>query len=248
MASLDGLIRCELDDMDVLVFELELPPPPLPELSAGEAEVAMLVGEGLSNAAIAHARGVSRRTVASQLRSIFRKLELGSRWALSLLLTRRALEAASLTNANRTIRAPGQYQPFGRTPPRRTWTKNPIESVLEAVATRTGGQLGNERSPDAALSHALAESDVVVRARTLIRLAMIADRAPRVAGIAAAVGVSVRTLQRQLRSEGVTFRRLLIDARLGEARRRLAGGEVASVVADALGYASASSLERALRL
>jgi len=111
MDSVQELVRCELDDMDVLVFELELPPPPLPELSEGESEVAILVGEGLSNAAIARARGVSGRTVASQLRSIFRKLDLSSRWALSLLLTRRVVAAASSANVNPSTEGEARYEP-----------------------------------------------------------------------------------------------------------------------------------------
>ncbi len=53
----------------------------------------MMVLDGATNAEIAEARDVSVRTVANQLRSIFQKLGVCSRWDLTLLMTRRALEA-----------------------------------------------------------------------------------------------------------------------------------------------------------
>lgn len=48
-------------------------------LSPAEAEVARLVFDGQSNREIAETRGTSERTVANQLRSIYRKLEVSSR-------------------------------------------------------------------------------------------------------------------------------------------------------------------------
>lgn len=88
----DGLVRFTLGDLEVLVLDLELPEAPLPELTPSEREVATLVADGLSNGEIAEAREVSERTVANQIRSIFQKLGVCSRWDLALLMTRRALE------------------------------------------------------------------------------------------------------------------------------------------------------------
>ena len=63
-----------------------LPPPPAPRepvdpagLTARELEVLGLVAEGSSDAEIAEALVVSRRTVHAHLRSIYRKIDVGSR-------------------------------------------------------------------------------------------------------------------------------------------------------------------------
>ena len=58
-------------------------------LTAAEAEVASLAAQGLSNAAIAQARGSAVRTVANQLAAIFCKLGIGSRLELYAFLTGR---------------------------------------------------------------------------------------------------------------------------------------------------------------
>jgi DNA-binding NarL/FixJ family response regulator len=55
----------------------------LAALSTAEGDVAMLAAEGITNAAIAQRRGTSRRTVANQMASIFRKLGIGSRLELA---------------------------------------------------------------------------------------------------------------------------------------------------------------------
>jgi DNA-binding CsgD family transcriptional regulator len=61
-------------------------------LSAAEREVAQLVLASQSDAAIARARGTSRRTVENQLRSIYRKLGVSSRWELVAKLADRSNE------------------------------------------------------------------------------------------------------------------------------------------------------------
>lgn len=55
---------------------------PRPPLSAAEAAVAASLCEGLTLAQIAHLRGVSVNTVKSQVRHLFRKLNVDSRVAL----------------------------------------------------------------------------------------------------------------------------------------------------------------------
>lgn len=64
---------------DVAVIRIVLAPELPTSLTAAERDVARLVIEGLSNAAIAARRSTSIRTVANQLRSIFAKLAVGSR-------------------------------------------------------------------------------------------------------------------------------------------------------------------------
>ncbi len=63
-------------------------------LSPAEVEVAQLVVEGLSNAQIARRRGTSVRTVANQMASILRKLELSSRHELTVRCVRGDLRSA----------------------------------------------------------------------------------------------------------------------------------------------------------
>jgi DNA-binding CsgD family transcriptional regulator len=60
--------------------------PPDAALTNAEGEVARLVAKGLSNKEIAAKRNTKERTVANQLRSIFRKLEVQSRTELVTLL------------------------------------------------------------------------------------------------------------------------------------------------------------------
>lgn len=55
-------------------------------LTPAEASVAILVARGLTDAEIATERGTSTRTVANQVRSILRKLDLGNRRALAAAL------------------------------------------------------------------------------------------------------------------------------------------------------------------
>lgn len=66
----------------------DLREPLLARLPAAEREVARLAVAGLSNADIAAARGVSERTVANQLASAYRRLEVGSRRDLAARLAR----------------------------------------------------------------------------------------------------------------------------------------------------------------
>jgi DNA-binding CsgD family transcriptional regulator len=60
----------------------------LAELTAAERDVARLVMRGATNADIARSRKTSARTVANQVASILRKLEVRSRVELAALLSR----------------------------------------------------------------------------------------------------------------------------------------------------------------
>lgn len=75
------------------LFVIALDAPVVPEaerLSPGERDVAARIVAGESNAEIARARGVSVRTVANQVASIFRKLGVGSRAELAARASRRS--------------------------------------------------------------------------------------------------------------------------------------------------------------
>jgi len=78
--------------------------------------------------------------------------------------------------------------------------------------------------------------------------AMIENDLPRIEDLAAAAGMSVRTLQRRLKAEGTSFSALLASAREEQARQRLAqGGASVASIASGLGYSRQSSLTRAVR-
>jgi len=57
----------------------------LSALTPAELDVARLAHRGLSNEAIAHARGTSRHTVARQMTRVLRKLGVESRLALATI-------------------------------------------------------------------------------------------------------------------------------------------------------------------
>ena len=71
----------------VLALPIELRIPVV--LSPAQREVAVLVFQGLSNAAIAKVRKTSVRTVANQIAAILRKLKVGSRAQLIAYLMKR---------------------------------------------------------------------------------------------------------------------------------------------------------------
>jgi len=74
----------EVDGERYAILSFPLPEVELPtELSAAEREVVQRVLEGLSNADIARQRGTSLNTVANQLRSVFSKLDVKSRFELT---------------------------------------------------------------------------------------------------------------------------------------------------------------------
>jgi DNA-binding NarL/FixJ family response regulator len=68
--------------------------PPFPELTARERQVLQLVSEGLRNHAIAQHLGISQKTVANYLSTIFVKLHVEDR-AQAILLARQAGLAAN---------------------------------------------------------------------------------------------------------------------------------------------------------
>ena len=73
------------DERLVLSFPLDAPVVPA-TLTKAEQAVAVLVLEGRTDAEIAEVRGVSKRTVANQIASVFRKLNVSSRVELAARL------------------------------------------------------------------------------------------------------------------------------------------------------------------
>jgi len=66
-------------DLELLVIDLPASPELPAELTPSERDIVMRLFEGTSNREIARARGTSERTVANQLRCIYRKLGVFSR-------------------------------------------------------------------------------------------------------------------------------------------------------------------------
>ena len=81
---------------------------PLSKLTPVERQVASLAARGLSNAAIGRQRGKSERTIANQMASILRKLDVGSRYELAALLAPCDLE---LEQRQASDGSPGSDQP-----------------------------------------------------------------------------------------------------------------------------------------
>ncbi|MBX3226124.1 MAG: helix-turn-helix transcriptional regulator [Labilithrix sp.] len=79
--------RVEMDGMEFMVIEWSVNDDRA--LTAAERDVARLVARGATNAEIARARGTSARTVANQVQSIMRKLEVASRVGLAAAISGR---------------------------------------------------------------------------------------------------------------------------------------------------------------
>lgn len=93
LARVDGDLReirqsvQRLAELGRLAGEGHLPSPQrLSPLTARERRVALLAGGGRSNLEIASELRVSVHTVRSQMRSVLRKLELESRWQLTMTI------------------------------------------------------------------------------------------------------------------------------------------------------------------
>lgn len=98
-----------------------------------------------------------------------------------------------------------------------------------------------------AVPPSLHGSDLASTCRNLIDL-MLDEATPDIAGLAAAVGLAVRTLQRELERDGTNFKELLDEARRTRALAALTASTspVGAIAAD-LGYAGQGSLSRAMR-
>ena len=80
--------KLKIGSDELVVVSVPRPSPQeIDTLTEAEAEVAELALRGLSNREIADARGTSERTVANQLASVYRKLDVHSRAELAARLT-----------------------------------------------------------------------------------------------------------------------------------------------------------------
>lgn len=75
-----------IGNLELLVIDIEHSDPAIPALTASELDVARLAVEGCSNEEIAEARGTSAKTIANQLRSIYEKVGVTSRFELAAKL------------------------------------------------------------------------------------------------------------------------------------------------------------------
>jgi DNA-binding NarL/FixJ family response regulator len=78
----------KVEGRNTILIEGALPHEAMDRLTPAEREVALLAAEGLSDRDIAARRSRSDRTVARQLSSVYRKLQIGSRTELAGLLSR----------------------------------------------------------------------------------------------------------------------------------------------------------------
>lgn len=84
--------------------------------------------------------------------------------------------------------------------------------------------------------------------RVRSHLGLFSDDFPAAAEVAVALGVSERTLRRQLDAEATSFRALLDEVRAGKARQLLGSGNISvESVARQLGYAEPASFIRAFQ-
>lgn len=83
------LLRFRMGDSQYAVLSYDTAPRATTELTSAEREVLAGLVEGLSNADIAKRRRTSVRTVANQVASLFKKLDVGSRAELVARLQER---------------------------------------------------------------------------------------------------------------------------------------------------------------
>lgn len=112
---------------------------------------------------------------------------------------------------------------------------------------RTGAREVPASGDDAGPGPLRGDGSLAGSARVVLA-AMLSDGLPSVERLAAAAGVSARTLQRRLREEGTSFSHLLEAVRRDIALAGLTEGrQAAGEIAVALGYGQQSSLTRAVR-
>ena len=94
---------------------------------------------------------------------------------------------------------------------------------------------------------AASQGPVVSDAREVI-LSALPTGNPPIGAIAGAINLSVRTLQRRLASSGLTYKELVDEVRLAEARRALEQSDSPlKAIAFDLGFAEQASFTRAFR-
>jgi AraC-like DNA-binding protein len=170
-------------------------------------------------------------------------------WQLGTALT--GTELTGITDF--TIPEPHYYRRFAHLLPKARFGQ-PVNRVLcEAwmldlpllTSDRAGLRLARNQC-QAMLDALVAESGLVQRVRGLV--ARSSSRPASMAEVAAAEGVSPRTLKRKLAAHGVSFSELLSDARRETALRLLSTSSLSvDAIAKRLGYSTAPNFIRAFR-
>jgi AraC-like DNA-binding protein len=122
--------------------------------------------------------------------------------------------------------------------------------IPDSVADRPCNISGQGAPVDRARSYVPlphGKEGLVPSARMVVA-GLLANGTPTIAQLATAAGQSVRTLQRRLAEEGMTFSQLVEDVRHERAMAGIAAGDTsAGEIAARLGYRQPSSLTRAVR-
>jgi AraC-like DNA-binding protein len=90
------------------------------------------------------------------------------------------------------------------------------------------------------------EGDITAASASAIRT-LLGNGQATIGGVAKALGLTPRTLQRRLRTSGATFSHLLATTRAGLAREGLANGQTSTQLASVLGFSESSAVSRFLR-
>jgi len=132
---------------------------------------------------------------------------------------------------------------YGTADWRLVFDRSAIEAISRPVASSTQAYL--DAYADAALGEIPAVEDIVGLVASEVRR-RLAGRPPAVAGIAKALGLSTRTLQRRLAGAGKSFATVLDEVRRSRAEALLADGrQDLAAIAHELGYSQHSAFTRA---
>jgi AraC-like DNA-binding protein len=128
----------------------------------------------------------------------------------------------------------------------RIWIPNEPLAVRMPTADPVAHRLYRAQCDALLLSRSQASEGLVERVRA--HLALFSEGFPAAAEVAAAFGMSERSLRRQLEAETSSFRALVDEVRADKARQLLAGpGMSVEAVARQLGYAEPASFIRAFQ-
>jgi AraC-like DNA-binding protein len=170
-------------------------------------------------------------------------------WQLGRALTGKDL--GGLTEL--TIPEPRYYRRFVELLPNVRFEQPANRLVFDAAlldlplvsADRAALRLAREHC-EVELDASIADSGLLPRVRAI--LARASEAAASVAEVAAAMGMSPRTLKRRLAAHGVSFSALLADARRDSALRLLSASALSvDAIAQRLGYSTAPNFIRAFR-
>ncbi len=127
----------------------------------------------------------------------------------------------------------------------RLWIRNDYLRLRFPTADATARQFYWTQCEQLLQNQQAAGQDLA--ARVSDHLQLFAEDFPNAAAVAAALGLSERSLRRQLSAEGQSFRALLDEVRFQRAKQLLGGAAPVEAIALQLGYAEASSFIHAFQ-